>query len=147
MESIKFFTSMTCWSLFSYWGHVHLLWLFVSTHLAQGTGCSTYKPRQSKNVILLIKVGFKVLLDQGLGDRVDCSLPSNVVIISSTYSLKHNAPNELVVAHKFNLEAILCFCNNVPLLISNYKVLFDQGCWNPIGYSLEPLEVNMLSNC
>jgi hypothetical protein len=120
------------------------LWLFVSTHLTQWTSCSTYKPRQSKDVILLIKVVFKVLLDQGLGDPIDCSLPSNLVIISPTYSFKHNAHNELIVVHKFNLEAILCFSSNSFLFInSKYKVLFDQGCWNPVGYSLEPLEVNM----
>jgi hypothetical protein len=82
-------------------------------------------------------VGFKVLFDQGLGDLASCSFPSNRVIVSSTYSLEHNAPNELVVAHKFNLEGILCFCNNVLLLINGrYKVLFHQGCLNIQGILL-----------
>ncbi len=73
-------------------------------------------------------MGFRVLFDQGPIDLVGCSLPSNQVIISSTYSFKHNAPNELIVPHKFNLEAILCFCIDVILLINGmYKVLFDQG--------------------
>jgi hypothetical protein len=61
-------------------------------------------------------VGFRVLFDQGLGDPVGCSFPSNSVIISSTYSFENNAFSELIVVHKFNLEAILCFCNNVFLL-------------------------------
>jgi len=78
--------------------------------------------------MLLIKVGFKVLFDQGPKDSISCSLPSNQVIISSIYSLEHNVPNELVVVHKFNLEAILCFCIDVFLLTNGrYKVLFDQN--------------------
>jgi len=76
-------------------------------------------------------VGFRVLFNQGPRDLTSCSLPSNQVIISSTYSLGHNAPSDLVVVHKFNLEAILCFCNNVLLLTNGrYKVLFYQGCLN-----------------
>jgi len=93
-------------------------------------------------------VGFKVLFDQGSGNPIGCLFPSNKVIISSSYLLEHNAPNELVVAHKFNLEAILCFCIDVLLLINGrYKVLFDQGPQNLVGYSVEPLEVNMSTNC
>jgi len=73
-------------------------------------------------------VGFRVLFDQGSRDPTDCSFPSNKVIISSTYLLEHSAPNELVVTHKFNLEAILCFCIDVLLLTNGrYKVLFNQG--------------------
>jgi hypothetical protein len=73
-------------------------------------------------------MGFRVLFYQGSGDPIGCSFPSNKVIISSTYLLEHNAPSELVVAHKFNLEAILCFCIDVLLLTNGrYKVLFDQG--------------------
>jgi hypothetical protein len=73
-------------------------------------------------------VGFRVLFDQGPRNPASCSLPSIQVIISSTYSLEHNAPNELIVPHKFNLEAILCFCIDVFLLTNGkYKVLFEQG--------------------
>jgi hypothetical protein len=130
MEYIKFSTSMTYWSLLSYWGHVHLLWLFVSTQWAQGIGCSTYKPRQSRNVILLIKVGFRVLFDQGSGDLANCSLQSNQVIVSSTYSLEQNAPNELIVTHKFNLEAILCFCKkNICWLMVGIRFCLIKVVW------------------
>jgi hypothetical protein len=101
--------------------------VFASTQRTQGIGYSTYKPRQCRAVILLIKVGFKVLFDQGPCDPVGCSFPSKQVIISSPYSLEHNASNELVVVHKFNLETILCFCIDVLLLTNGrYKVLFDQ---------------------
>ncbi len=73
-------------------------------------------------------MGFRVLFDQGLGDLVGCSLQSNQVIISSTYSLENNAPSELIVAHQFNLETKLCFRIDVLLLINGrYKVLFNQG--------------------
>jgi hypothetical protein len=79
-------------------------------------------------------VGFKVLFDQGPRDPAGCSFPSNQVIISSTYSLEHNAPSELVIVHKFNLEAILCFSINFLLLTNGmYKVLFNQGCLNIQG--------------
>jgi hypothetical protein len=79
-------------------------------------------------------VGFRVLFDQGSRDLAGCSFPSNQVIISFTYLLKHNAPGELIVAHKFNMEAILCFCSSVLLLTNGkYKVLFNQGCLNIQG--------------
>jgi hypothetical protein len=92
--------------------------------------------------------GLRFFFYQGPGDLAGCSLPSNRVIISFTYLLKHNARSDLVFAHKFNLEAILCFCSNVFLSTNGkYKVLFDQGYWNLVGYSLEPLEVIMSSNC
>jgi len=93
-------------------------------------------------------VGFKVSFDQGPRNPIGCSLPSNQVIISYTHLLEHNAPSELTIVHKFNLEAILCLCIDVLLLTNGrYKVLFGQGPCNPIGYSLEPLEINMSSNC
>jgi hypothetical protein len=73
-------------------------------------------------------VGFRVFFNQGPRDPADCSFPSNQVIISSTYSFEHSAPNELVVAHKFNLEAMLCVYIDVFLLTNGrHKVLFDQG--------------------
>jgi len=85
------------------------------------------------------------LFDQGPRDPGSCSFPSNQVIISSIYSLEHNAPNELIILRKFNLEAILCFCIDVLLLTNDrYKVLFEQGPWNLVGYSFEPLNVNHL---
>jgi hypothetical protein len=49
------------------------------------------------------------LFDQGLGNPTGYSFPSNQVIISSTYLLEHTAPSGLIVAHKFNVEAILIF--------------------------------------
>jgi hypothetical protein len=40
------------------------------------------------------------------------------------------------------------FCINVFLLTNGrFKVLFDQGPWNPIGDLLEPTKVTMSSNC
>jgi hypothetical protein len=72
-------------------------------------------------------VGFRVLFDQGPRNPIGCSLPSNQVIISSTYSFEHNAHSELIVAHKFNPKTILCFCIDVFLLINGKcKALFDQ---------------------
>jgi hypothetical protein len=71
-------------------------------------------------------VGFKALFDPSPRDPVGCSLQSSQVIISFINSLEHNAPNELIVVHQFNLEAILCFCIDVFLLTNGkYKVLFD----------------------
>jgi hypothetical protein len=62
--------------------------------------------------------------------------------------LEHNEPNEVANIHKFNLDNHLIFLHWCYLLTNGkFKVLFDQGPWNLVDYSLEHTKITVSFNC